>query len=175
MIRLTTTVSVPEVVVLALVSAHCSPSLAPAFTHGKKSARNPCTRAAASETFTASSSDSLPLDARKAWNSAPLALSNTAGGTGEALSPRIESTTIRTLFPPVLSASVRVTKLEVVKERLCLPLPAAVASRSWVVVWSTRYLTVRVPREAGCAAASAARVVQATKRATIVSSWGPEA
>jgi hypothetical protein len=51
-----------------------------------------------------------------------------------ALSPNIESTTMRTLLPPVLSVSVRVTKLAVVKEMLCLPLPAALASMSWVVV-----------------------------------------
>ena len=67
----------------------------------------------------------MPPALRKAWNSAPLALSNTAAGTGVALSPRIESTTTRTLRPPVLSVSVRVRKLEVVNEMLCLPLPAA--------------------------------------------------
>ena len=94
--------------------------------------RKPCTRPAASDTFTASSSDSLPSGGQESVELGARALSNTAAGTGVALSPRIESTTTRTLLPPVLSVSVRVTKLEVVKERLCLPLPAAEASISWV-------------------------------------------
>ena len=54
----------------------------------------------------------MPAALRKAWNSAPLALSNTAAGIGVALSPSIESTTMRTLLPPVLSVSVRVRKLD---------------------------------------------------------------
>jgi hypothetical protein len=53
---------------------------------------------------------------------------------GAALSPSIESTTRRTVRPPTLSVRVSVTKLEVEKEMLCLPWPAAVASMSWVSV-----------------------------------------
>ena len=67
---------------MALVSAHCSPSLTPALTHGKKSARNPCTRSAAGvgDVHRLELAQLAGWTLRKAWNSAPLALSNTVGG-----------------------------------------------------------------------------------------------
>src|SRR5690349_10101579 len=174
--RRTTTLSTPLVVDWVLVSAHCSPGLAPAFTQGKKSVRKPCTRAAAGDTFTASSVDSLPAVLRNAWNSAPRALSNTLEGMGLALSPRIESTTTRTVLPPAVSARVTVRKLAVENASRCRPFPAAVASMSWVRVWSTRKRLVTGARQAGAAPSRVAQVVNAAScRARIGSVVGVEA